>query len=609
MGLDVSERVYSWARHIRRHPRRAMAWGVLLDLGAAAATYWFSAELPSVAGAPALISVLVAVLAGPLSGVVVALVGGLSLAVLVFDVQSLEPVAAAATLAIWTAVAYLSGVVAESLRRQVASRERDLSDALGKAVDAGRQADELRGLLDRILTISPMLHEARTFAEVADIACQSARGAFSADGTALYEVQASTLHLVAWDSPTPPLEILDLGEAARLWKRPKGTRMLTLDDLDRVPAELHLLDAGLGAGSSLALPMRTGHDVDLLLALWWEEPATLPDAGGRVAFLRFADQVALAVARVRAEALHSRLEASLLPSLPVTHPLLQVDFRIRLAERRLGLGGDFFDFLVGEDDRLDLVVGDVSGHGPDAAALGATLRSGWRALRSSGVPLAEVVRALDGVARHERGNDGTYATFFAATITGDGRRLTSINCGHPPPLLISEDVTRVETVPSPPLGFLDERAPAQVDRPLPERWGLFLYTDGLIEGRAEPDSPARYGEERLTAHLREAREGTLDADLLDALFRDTEAANAAPLPDDALALLVRLARPLSPAAVRGDPTNRLVDAYRAMGYQVGQLEESEGSTWLRLYRTADSSMPEGNEEIWLRCSQDQPSGG
>ena len=53
-------------------------------------------------------------------------------------------------------------------------------------------------------------------------------------------------------------------------------------------------------------------------------------------------------------------------------------------EGRLGIGGDFVDYVVHDDHGVSFVIGDVSGHGPEAEALGATLRSGWRALAAAG---------------------------------------------------------------------------------------------------------------------------------------------------------------------------------------------------------------------------------
>ena len=66
----------------------------------------------------------------------------------------------------------------------------------------------------------------------------------------------------------------------------------------------------------------------------------------------------------------------------------------RPGERHLELGGDFLDVVDLGDHGLAVICGDVSGHGPDAAALGAMLRVSWEALVLSRTPPAELVCAL-----------------------------------------------------------------------------------------------------------------------------------------------------------------------------------------------------------------------
>ena len=72
-----------------------------------------------------------------------------------------------------------------------------------------------------------------------------------------------------------------------------------------------------------------------------------------------------------------RLERALLP-VPLVHDAsltVQVGYR---AGRDGLLGGDFYDVVERADGSVLAVVGDVAGHGPDEAALGASLRTGWR---------------------------------------------------------------------------------------------------------------------------------------------------------------------------------------------------------------------------------------
>ncbi len=82
---------------------------------------------------------------------------------------------------------------------------------------------------------------------------------------------------------------------------------------------------------------------------------------------------------------------------------LQVITRYRPTEERLRLGGDFLDVMSLPRKGLALIIGDVSGHGPAAAALGATLRASWQALVMSDADRATVRATLS---RERIGEEG-----------------------------------------------------------------------------------------------------------------------------------------------------------------------------------------------------------
>ena len=68
-------------------------------------------------------------------------------------------------------------------------------------------------------------------------------------------------------------------------------------------------------------------------------------------------------------------------------------------------------------------------------------------------------------------------------------------------------------------------------------WSLLFYTDGLVEGRAQPGGWERYGEDRLVDRLQ--RRPLRDDDEIDRLLADVETANGAPMADDIALLLIR----------------------------------------------------------------------
>ena len=97
-------------------------------------------------------------------------------------------------------------------------------------------------------------------------------------------------------------------------------------------------------------------------------------------------------------------------------------------------------------------------------------------------------------------------------------------------------------MPLPPIGTIDLPPEEPVTVPLTGDWKLFFYTDGLVEGRAAPDSDERFGEERLVEALREITCSGLDRDCLGGLIADIERAGGEPFNDDVTVVVIGKAR-------------------------------------------------------------------
>jgi serine phosphatase RsbU (regulator of sigma subunit) len=235
--------------------------------------------------------------------------------------------------------------------------------------------------------------------------------------------------------------------------------------------------------------------------------------------------------------LAASLTASLLPRLPVDHPRLEVFSLYRPGEQRLGLGGDFMDACSLPDGSLTAIIGDVAGHGPAAAALGAGLRAGWRSLVMSGVTHGSLMDTLNALVLGEERPE-VFVTACLAWIDPSAGQATFVSAGHPKPLLLAEQLRRIEVPTSLPLG-VEEKVGWRPGRlALPRRWTIVLYTDGLVEGRAWPSGVERYGERRLMAYLSDGERSRLDQAALLRLLSEIEQANGAALPDDVAALVV-----------------------------------------------------------------------
>jgi serine phosphatase RsbU (regulator of sigma subunit) len=237
---------------------------------------------------------------------------------------------------------------------------------------------------------------------------------------------------------------------------------------------------------------------------------------------------------------NARMERALLRPPLVSSADTRLVIRYRAARAGADLGGDFYDAIERDDGSLHVVVGDVSGHGPDEAALGARLRCAWRALVLADLDPDTVLGTLESVLRAERDDESMFATLCQATF-GPGRDAVELRlAGHPAPFVVGDGaVTMAAAAGGVLLGpFPGTRRPATTI-PLDGAWRVLLFTDGLIEGRARPDAPGRLGAEATTAVLaRLVAQGLGGGELLDGLLTEVELANGEALADDVALCLV-----------------------------------------------------------------------
>ncbi len=202
-----------------------------------------------------------------------------------------------------------------------------------------------------------------------------------------------------------------------------------------------------------------------------------------------------------------RLERGLLPK-PILHDdRLGVGTGYRPGRQRTLLGGDFYDAVELPDGSVHLLIGDVSGHGPDEAALGVCLRVAWRTQTLGNAGIDGVLPTLQSVLVHERLHEEVFATVLTVCVRPDRASAALRSAGHQPPVLLrSGDGPCIQDVrPGLPLGILDEATWPVHELVLPERWGLLLSTDGLTEGRAGPDRADRLAMDGLLSLLADPR--------------------------------------------------------------------------------------------------------
>ncbi|WP_376771168.1 PP2C family protein-serine/threonine phosphatase [Rhizomonospora bruguierae] len=236
----------------------------------------------------------------------------------------------------------------------------------------------------------------------------------------------------------------------------------------------------------------------------------------------------------------SRLERGLLPKPLLSTDAVSVHPFYRPGRQRALLGGDFFDVVQTGPNRLELMVGDVCGHGVDEAALGVELRVAWRALVLAGVRDQALLHGVEQVLVTERRAAEIFATAAGLSVDLDRNEATLRLAGHPQPVLLAGGTAQ----PLPAkygvvLGVRPGRPhPVRTHRLDAEDWSLLMYTDGLIEGRSGR------GDERLDVDglcRVLAEPGVPDVPLAELpawLVGRVEELNGGPLADDVAILLV-----------------------------------------------------------------------
>ncbi|MGE3285638.1 MAG: SpoIIE family protein phosphatase [Pseudonocardia sp.] len=384
-------------------------------------------------------------------------------------------------------------MVATGAPREYDAEDRALAAELGRRAALLLEAERLSTRERRLVEITTALAAAGTVAEAARVMAVGVRDAFGATAVAAYLRDPALGLRVVHSSGYPDLLLRHYGVVRAEDDQPVGVCARTAEPVwlrsdedwrERFP---HLTEhhAVTGNEALMALPMLVGGRVVGALAASFATRRTFdPDeqqfartvcAHAAQAFER------AALADTRRE-IAETLQHSLLPAQLPTIERLGLAARYEPGAHGSQAGGDWYEVLPLDGQKVAIVVGDVVGQGAAAAAVMGQLRSALAAALLDGCGPAAALTRLDRFARRVTGaRASTVACLVLDVASGD---LRWARAGHPPPLVLTDgDAEYLDGPPGRVLGAGGGFTEAATT--LPAGAVLLLYTDGLVERRGE----------------------------------------------------------------------------------------------------------------------------
>ncbi|MEU8846606.1 SpoIIE family protein phosphatase [Streptomyces sp. NPDC048564] len=341
--------------------------------------------------------------------------------------------------------------------------------------------------LYRPIVLAIALTEAVTARQVSAVVMRELLPAFGGRRLAIYLLQERHLYL-AWETGFPkgflaPFEGVGLDERLPGVETLTSGRPLFFDSMQELSDAYPgiALDATEGARAFLPL-IASGRPVGSCI-LGFDRPRSF-STEERTVLTAMAGLIAHAMEkaqRYESEAALARgLQQALLPRRLSQHPLMETAGRYLPGTQGMEVGGDWYD-VVAAGDGLALVIGDVQGHGVQAAATMGQLRSAVRAFALGDRPPDEVMSGTNHLLIDL--DAGLFASCCYIRLDPRTGVAQAAVAGHPPPLLRRPDGrTRVLDLPGGVVLGVDPQATYPVSELRMEPGAvLALYTDGLVE--------------------------------------------------------------------------------------------------------------------------------
>jgi serine phosphatase RsbU (regulator of sigma subunit) len=275
--------------------------------------------------------------------------------------------------------------------------------------------------------------------------------------------------------------------AAGAYRRGEPVSAPTRADIERdFPATAERF--GATAQAAYAGPLRVGNRRLGSFGLVFEQERRVSPEDERL-LATMADLCSQAIERARLyeseRRIANRLQRALLPEDVVRDAAVEITAHYQSGTERLEIGGDWYDTFSLPDGRIGIAVGDVVGHGIEAAAAMGRLRSAFAAYALESTSPADVLSRLNRFAAGP--GDVGFATACYAILDPASGRLVYSSAGHLPMLVVSPSgevrwleggrVGALTGIPGfEPFEATDELEPGAL---------LVQYSDGLVERRGE----------------------------------------------------------------------------------------------------------------------------
>ena len=181
-------------------------------------------------------------------------------------------------------------------------------------------------------------------------------------------------------------------------------------------------------------------------------------------------------------------------------------------------GGDYFDFIGNDNKQLNVVIGDVSGHGISSAILMASVRAFLRQRAHLHGNLSRILSDVNRQLLTDVEDSGNFMTLFYLRIDPGNRCMRWIRAGHDPAIFYNPFSDRFNDMhgKSPALGIAEQAVFEENERTgLTPGQIIVLSTDGLWEARNKEGN--MFGKEPLYQIIRRNRNAVAE-DILGTCF-------------------------------------------------------------------------------------------